>query len=646
MREVLCTLDVHQLMRAPVYDAAVRSDFHRARRFLEGTWPEPLPPVADFTEVLMDACPYVVIDTEYQYEPKENRAWDRATRLDLIGVYGPSQPAVQFEWYKEGVDRQASFTEWLRHVVSHGTVVMQNTSADVLVLDKWLGIKYEDYRQIEDTMYAHACRWAEHPHDLEYLESIYGRRRKAKHLARIDPLRYNLGDLASTADAWDALSVELDRDPLSRAVYYDMLLPLRPVVMDSEKRGIRVDKERVASLKVMLQEKADFARLVVEAYAGFPANPNSSDQLVALLKEDKLKINSLAADKLVTARGEFLTVDPREDLTPAALMERIEDGGHALLEARAAFIQADKQLGAYINPLLMEDGAVQDRVYPHFLPTAQDNGRWSTTNPPLAQIPVSLRDIITADEGWPWLGWDWSAIELRILAAMAHDDMLLAAFENDWDLHVIHCCEIFGYPLPTNLADPHSSDEDAGWRATHSWQGKDDKRRVFAKGFVYRLIYGGDPRNAHTLPGANKLGMAKEELISGSYRWLSKHPGLTELWREIKEATLSRGEVRDWHGRRRVLTEREPNRRMRQALDMPMQSGCSMVFNETIIRIAQEMPDARFVYGCHDSQYWALPERKYDDYMPRIMAIADRDWTIRGVTIRLACDFHDFREDH
>lgn len=639
---VMVTYDPSQLMKMNEHDLSVRSDFRRARRFLEGTWPKPLPPIERWDNQRLTED-FLVIDGEWQYDDAIAHPWDRMTRLDLVGFYQPGGPVIQFHGYLEDQARTESFLTWLREAIGSHTVVCHNAVADLTALERFLGITYQEYRDVQDTMMMHAVRWAESPHDLEYIASIYGEQQKLKHLAKTDPLRYNAGDVVETANAYIALREELRLDRQSRAIYEECMLPLIPIVLETERRGLAVNKEAVAGIEAMLDAKVEFARKVVQAYVGFECNPNSSTQMIALLKDEGIKVSSLAADKVSALRNEFLPFDSKVELTPELMMERIDDEAHPILEARAFFIQADKQLSAYIRPLYLEGGAIRDRVYPRFLPTAQDNGRWSTTNPPLAQLPGSLGHIFRADPGWPRFKWDWAAIELRILAAMSGDELLLEGFKNGWDLHTLHFCEIFGYPYPTDRRDPHKSAADDQWRFLTGWQGKEDKRRTFSKAFVFRLCYGGHPRNAGSIPGANKLGVEMEELIAGSYRWLAKHPAITTMWSRFKEDALQRGEIRDFHGRRRVLMVRDPEKRVREALNMPFQSGCSMVFNKTLIAVKKALPDARFVYGVHDAMTLALPEDRYDEYVEVIKPIVARVWNINGREILLDADFKDLR---
>jgi DNA polymerase I-like protein with 3'-5' exonuclease and polymerase domains len=643
-KKVLYTLSPQQLAGTPIYGRVVKMDCHRAKLFLNGSYPAPIPELKEWHGIYdsesFNNAPFVVIDTEYNYTNEMERPQDRAIQLTLIGLYGPGTPVLQADWPRLTSFERFEFIDWLRKLISKQVIVFQNTLADIAVLDKFCGIDFSEYKETHDTMYAHACLWAELPHNLEFLASVYGKHQKLKHLSRENPLLYNAGDVLETANTWVALEKELRQDVKSKNVYENYLLPLRNIIYESENRGIRVQTNRVMEVKETLEKRTKAAIEIAQAYVGYPINLNSSDQVIQALLADGVKLRSTKADVLVDKRNSFLAVESNEDLNEVKMFERIDEGAHPLLEARASFIQADKQLSAYINPLFRVNGTIQERVYPHFLPTAQDNGRWSTTNPPLAQTPDHLRDIYIPDVGYPWVGWDWDQIELRIFAAMAKDELLLEAFDKKWDLHTLTFCEVFGHPFPQDKSNPHESDVDKEWRDNIKWEGKDDKRRRFCKVFVYRLMYGGDPKNASGIPGAKKLGLSGKELVAGSYRWLSKHPRLDSLWRRFKEGAIKQGEARSFLGRRRKLLERNLDRRVRQSYDQPMQAGCSDVFNHTIIEVKRRFNDTSFIYGMHDSLKFSIPLTKLAEYVPQILEIGSKTWDIEGTPMRFTLTPH------
>lgn len=473
-------------------------------------------------------------------------------------------------------------------------------------------------------MLAHAVLYSELPHDLEFLASLYSQHPKLKHLNESDPLLYNWGDVLSTIDTWGSLYAELDKDPLSKQVYLDQSLKLIPIIDYRYERGIKVNQPRVQQASQDYQAKLDQAQLQAWAYCGWPINLGSPKQLAHWLYE----VEGLPVQKNKDTRKP--TVD---DDAIAVLKGKYE--GHGLIEARVEYAEAKQADSHYIQPLLK-----RDRIHPEILIHAQASGRHSTNNPPLAQLPGDLRDIIGPDEGYPWLGWDWDQIELRILAALAGDRPLLEAFQNGWDIHTLNTCDIFGYPYPPNPQDPHTPKECQAWRDSLGWEGKDDKRRRFAKVFVYRLHYRGDPRTATDIPGAKGLGLNGPGLVQGSVRYLGKHPAIKRYWDYCDRLAQTTRLSRTFLGRRRVLLG-DGKGLLREASNHPMQGAVSDIYNLTITQIAQECPQAHFVYGMHDSQWWELPQALWDQYVPLIKGIVEHPYQINGQSVTFPASYKE-----
>jgi len=248
----------------------------------------------------------------------------------------------------------------------------------------------------------------------------------------------------------------------------------------------------------------------------------------------------------------------------------------------------------------------------------------------LAALPSDLRDILTPDPGEVWLGWDWSAIEERLLAALANDRPMLEAFEQGYEVHTLTTCEVFGWPYPPDRRRPHDSEDNAPWRQAQAWQGAEDGRRTFAKRFKYRLNYGGDAARAGDIPGSKTLGLTAPKLVSASRRYLAAHPALAAWRLKVRQEALRTRISRDFMGRRRRLLG---DRRgiVREAFNHPMQGGVASIFNETCVTVARELPWLTWVYGMHDSQWWACPAARVEETWPRLKAIVTKPWNIQGV---------------
>lgn len=613
---------------------AAARDWTRLGQWLRGEWPQPIPErvvverAADWWGVkLIGGGAQIAIDTEYTVPDR---------KLLILGIGWRTvdgTTGIQFvEWQRLAKVAQAGVTMWLRGVLESTPALYQNAVADLPVLEQNLGITLADHRcGFNDTLLAHAVLWSELPHDLEFLASLYSRHNKLKHLARTDPGMYNWGDVLATLDTWDALQAELAADPATEQVYRTQSLPLVPIILESMAAGVAVDAERVRGAAQLYLGKMAEAGELAEAYAGWPINVGSNDHLKLWLYD----VEGLPVQKHKDTKKPTVNED-----AVAVLLTKAPE--HPLLEARVAYAEAMQAQSHYIQPAMEALDGGDGRLYPRFLIHAQASGRWSTNDPPLAQLPSDLRDILTPDRGAVWLGWDWDQIELRLLAALAGDQPLLDAFTNAWDIHTINACDIFGWAYPPDLKDPHKAPTCQAWREGLKWEGKDDVRRRFAKAFVYRLHYGGDPRRAGDLPGSKTLGLDGPRLVQASQRYLLRHPAISAYWGRCDVDVRDRREVRTFAGRRRRLLG-QGNGVNREASNHGMQGGVSDVLNLSTVAIKAALPYARLVYTMHDSAIWSVPSARELEAQPVMDAIVTQPYMINGREIRFPCTWKEPR---
>lgn len=739
-KPVLCTLHPADLFRNPAMKLPVLHDWGRVEAIRNGTWPEAVPPF-EVLDKAGDAAkldvwvrsaihappPFIVVDTEYT----------RDTRYLLtLGLGAPGMAGVQV-WFRDltSVDRSIIRTA-LKTLFAKVPVVFQNAMADIPVLERNMGIMYTDYLRVEDTMLAHAVLWSEWPHDLGYLASLYGRYPKMKHLSSVDAKLYNWGDVVDTISVWQGVSQELVRDRASRTVYEEQSLPLVPILLRRARRGIRVDKTAVGKAIEDLELRRDWASGAAAAVVGRPFKLGSEKQLKAFfyqergypVQKDKHKKVSIGGDAVAKLRQHVgpapdLDWEAKEGLDVPTALQRIEEGADPVLEARVLYADAKQELTHFLGPLR---GA--DRIYPSIKIHAQASGRWSITDPPLQQFPSYLQGLLIPDKGEVWIGWDWDAIEMRLLAGLANDRPYIKAFEQDWDVHSINVQDIFwgqsqearlkyaegmlGLPAGVfstavstgdcalvqqlvsqfeagvdgaldrsglisgaqetwraRLRAPHGSESWPGrgctspqWKQTGQspiessenaaqrarvfacaawivcggpppgWEGGEDIRRTFAKRFVYRLNYGGDPRTAGDIPGAKQLGLTGPKLVEASRRYLAAHPAMA-AWRVQAAAGAQTTHVsRSFMGRRRRLLG-DGRSAVREAFNHPMQAGCADILNLTTIEIARKLPYACLVYTVHDSAWWAVPEQHEAEATQVIAETISRNWNVGGVDV-------------
>ena len=654
-KPVLATLHPSDLYRNPKMKKAVQQDWQKLDLYKRGVWPQPVPPfdvvensagVAQHVKLWCDEAAkkasFVVLDTEFTRDTKY---------LFTVGLGYPEMERGLQIWLR-GLDAvsRSVIRNHLLALVGRVPVVFQNAMADVPVLETNLGIPYAAYLRVEDTMLAHAVLWSEWPHDLGYLASIYGRYPKMKHLSVSNPKLYNWGDVLDTISVQTGVGKELDNDRESRQVYESQSLPLVPILLERAKRGLRVHKDLVREASEALVRRSSWATRLAQSGAGYPINIGSEKQLKHYLYDwrgypvqlDKDKKVSVGADAISSLRR---ILGPAPDTETEAIdglslvdaESRVLQGADPVLEARVIYAAAHQEKTHFLAPL---EG--RERVYPSIKIHAQASGRWSITEPPLQQFPGYLQNLIGPDPGEAWIGWDWDQIELRILAALSGDTPYLSAFAHDWDVHTLNACAIFGLPDPGDKKDPHGSATDAVWRQQHAWTGKEDIRRLFAKRFVYRLNYGGDPRTAGDIPGAALLGLTGPKLVLASQRYLAAHPSMA-AWRIQVAADAKTTRVsRTFLGRRRRLLG-EGASIVREAYNHPLQGAVSDILNLTTIAIASRCPYAILAYTVHDAAWWSVPDGSAELFIKEAEPIITRPWQIAGQEISIPLKWKEIR---
>lgn len=525
-----------------------------------------------------------------------------------------------------------------------------------------LGVDWNDYKQYEDTMLAHAVLWCELPHSLEFIASVWGRYEKLKHLKVQDELLYNFGDVLETDAIWDTIvNSSFKHDPLAENVYRTQHLKLCPILDATVERGLRVNKARVEEARLEYEAKVKQAESLALATAGWPININSSQQIAWYLytcrgldtqinkKTKTLTTDDAAIATLRMALGP--AYDPEEDLTYVQALSRISAGADPILEARVLYAGAQTRLIKYIYPLYecvakaqtdsardaaiatIRSGtpcAILDRIHPDMLIHTQKTGRWSTVDPPIAQLPADLRDLVCPDQGEVWVHWDWSSIEPRVLEGLCGSRILKRSFDEGIDLHTWTVCKLFNYEFPPNLVDPHKAPENEAWRIKYAWKGSDDPRRVFAKTGRYEMYYGGTGANAAN--AAALFGLDPRVLKRALDSLLSADPEYY-VWRLQLEADLKRTRmVRTFMGRpRRFL--KGGDKMIREGLDQPMQGAVSDIANTTVIQLHEQFQHLgfQFAWSMHDSQYWHCPaELATEEFLEKVRAIAARPHQING----------------
>lgn len=220
-------------------------------------------------------------------------------------------------------------------------------------------------------------------------------------------------------------------------VFTDIEAPLMEVLEHMEENGIKLDTDYLKTLSKKMHKELELLEKKIHDHAGMDFNINSPKQLGDILF-DKLGLKPKNQKK--TAGGQRSTKESE--------LEKLKDD-HPIINDILRFRELNKLVSTYIDNLptfVAADG----RVHTTFIQTGAATGRMATQNPGLQNIPIrtdesrAIRQAFLAAPGHKLVSIDYSQIELRIAAILAHDLKLIDIFKRGEDVHTGVAVRVFG----------------------------------------------------------------------------------------------------------------------------------------------------------------------------------------------------------
>ena len=378
------------------------------------------------------------------------------------------------------------------------------------------------------------------------------------------------------------------RDPLISAMEAQGLLslnadievPLVAVLARMEELGIGVDVAELTRLRDELTASCERLRGLVHEAAGEEFNVNSTKQLREILFE---KLGLTPGKKTKTGFS-----------TDAATLERLRDD-HPVVAHLLAYREVEKLRSTYGEGLLAEAGP-GDRIRATFNQTVARTGRLSSDAPNLHNIPVrtesgrAFRRAFVPIDGCTLLVADYNQIELRVIAHLADDPGLIAAFEAGDDIHTAVAARTWGID-PTDVTS---------------------EVRNRAKMVAYGLAYG---MEAYGL--SQRLGSSVDEANEILESYFAAFPSVRDYMERTVDEARQKGYTETLFGRRRRIPElSSPNFNVRQAgerqaMNAGIQGLAADIFKVALIRIDDRLradgSASRLVLQVHDEVILEVP---------------------------------------
>lgn len=390
-------------------------------------------------------------------------------------------------------------------------------------------------------------------------------------------------------DAWitfllhDTLKKRLV-DEKCTGLYYGLDRPLVQVITAMESTGVKIDTNYLNQLSQNFENECKQLEHRIFQLAGQEFNLGSPKQLSEVLFEHL----NLPIDQKKGKSGHYST--------DSDVLESLALQGYQIAECLLSWRQYNKLINTYTRLLPEKINPKTGRIHTSFGLTITTTGRLSSSDPNLQNIPIRteagrlIRKAFIAEPGFKLVSFDYSQIELRLLAHIADIHELKDAFHHNQDIHTLTASHVLGVPI--NQITP-------------------DQRRS-AKAINFGIIYG---ISAFGL--SNQLGVSKSQAQAYIDAYFARYPGIKEYMNTTIQHARTHGYVTTILGHKayiRGLDDRNyamRNYAERQAINAPIQGSNADIIKKAMIQIYDKTTrhtlSAKMLLQVHDELVFEIP---------------------------------------
>lgn len=431
--------------------------------------------------------------------------------------------------------------------------------------------------------------WVRLDHKMTEIESLIGKGAKQISMAEVPiaaAAAYAAADAAVVLRLIPQLQKELD-DCKASELFTTMEMPLVDVLADMEMAGIALDTGFLEKMSGELGQRLGEIETSVTALAGIQFNINSTQQLSEVLF-DRLKLPP--PDRTAKTASGFYS-------TAAGVLESLS-GRHPIVDQVLEYRELAKLRSTYLEALPLQVNPHTGRVHTSYNQTGSVTGRIASSEPNLQNIPIrteigrQVRQAFVAQAGNLLLSVDYSQVELRIVAHIAGDEAMLAAFRAGQDIHAATAAAVFGVGI----------------------EKVSKEQRRHAKAINFGLIYG---MSAFGLTRTTDLTLAEAENFVQAY--FRQFPGVSNYLAGARRQATEQEYVETLLGRRRYFPglKNQSNhnirsREEREAVNAPIQGTAADIMKLAMLHVPPALREAglrgRMLLQVHDELVLECPK--------------------------------------
>jgi DNA polymerase I len=366
-------------------------------------------------------------------------------------------------------------------------------------------------------------------------------------------------------------------------IYSEVELPLAPLLYRMERAGLKVDPKVLADLSNYIGQ--ELHKLTVQIYqlAGREFNIGSPKQVGEVLSDLHIDIGRKTSTGRISTSKAVL-----EELAQQFELPRL------IIDYR----ELDKLKSVYTDALPHQI-ATDGRIHCQLNQTVAATGRLSSSDPNLQNIPIRsemgrrIRRAFVAEKGHKIISADYSQLELRLLAHITQDPVMLEAFQKGEDIHARTARLVFGAKTDEELKEA----------------------RRFAKIVNFAIAYAIEPWGL-----SQRVGISRAEAKKVIEDYYNTYKGVRRYMEEVPIRAREHGYVRSIYGRIRPLqgiADRNANIRKaaeREAINMPIQGTASDIVKIAMLKVDEEFKraglESRLLMQVHDELLVEVPDKE------------------------------------